>query len=187
MSGPGSLEVRPPYHAPQYFRFALTRRCRPTGIRANPHHGLSIDALSLTFPEGERLLHPQRAHFAARSKILLSKRDVEAFASQESIHRANTSLQRLDGGAGIPVRKSFERLIRIGVNFAPATCRRRAMLAATCAYEHYTALFAECLLGDAAVWQVPIHSTVTFCVARNGRGRAQAVAFDVYKTAATTG
>jgi len=46
---------------------------------------------------------------------------------------------------GIPVEK-FERLIGSGSTSQPAPAEK-AMLAATCAYEHYTALFAELLLG----------------------------------------
>jgi predicted metal-dependent hydrolase len=162
-----------------------------TSLPADWHSGepgitLFYDALSLTFPEGERFFIASVRNFSGSIVDQQLKSDVEAFTSQESIHsREHSAYNALMAERGIPVEK-FERMIRAGARFASNHLPKRAMLAATCAYEHYTALFAELLLGDERVLAGahPFYRDLWRWHAMEEEEH-KAVAFDVYQTVAT--
>ena len=104
------------------------------------------DALSLTFPEGERFFVDSVKAFADRITDPALKASVAAFMTQESIHsREHRGYNALIGKRGIPVEK-FDRLMLKARLMMQKHLSAKAQLAATCAYEHYTALFAECAL-----------------------------------------
>jgi predicted metal-dependent hydrolase len=147
---------------------------------------LFYDALSLTFPEGERFFIASVRNFARQIKSSKLRQDVSAFAAQESIHsREHAAYNALLKARGIPVEK-FEKLIRIGVELAQRYIPWKAQLAATCAYEHYTALFAESLLGDERVLAGahPFYRDLWRWHAMEEEEH-KAVAFDVYTEVAT--
>jgi predicted metal-dependent hydrolase len=146
---------------------------------------LFYDAMSLTFPEGERFFVASVRNFAGGIHDTQLRRDVEAFTTQESIHsREHAAYNALLKKRGIPVHK-FENLLRTGSQFAQRYMPKKAMLAATCAYEHYTALFAELLLGDRRVLAGahPFYRDIWHWHAMEEEEH-KAVAFDVYRAAA---
>jgi predicted metal-dependent hydrolase len=177
-------EARPPI-TPRNVRFAFDPSLPADWHSGEPGITVFYDALSLTFPEGERFFINSVRNFTALIDDPALKRDVEAFTSQESIHsREHAAYNALLEARGIPVEK-FERLIRAGVRFASRHLPKKAALAATCAYEHYTALFAELLLGDRAVLADahPFYRDLWRWHAMEEEEH-KAVAFDVYQTVA---
>jgi uncharacterized protein len=108
-----------------------------------------FDNLSVFFPVGERFfIAAVRAHGAfVRDPRLLE--EVRAFCGQEGVHgrehaRYNAMLER----QGYPVG-AMERRVEALLGRASKRLPRRSRLAVTCALEHFTALLAHMLLGDA--------------------------------------
>jgi predicted metal-dependent hydrolase len=143
------------------------------------------DALSLTFPEGERFFVNSVREFAGRIADPDLKQRVRAFTAQESIHsREHAHYNSLLGKHGIPVEK-VERLMSGSIGFAERWLPAKTRLAATAAYEHYTALFAEAALGDPRVLAGahPFYRDLWRWHAMEEEEH-KSVAFDVYETVA---
>lgn len=106
------------------------------------------DALSLTFPQGERFFVDSVRLFAGRIRDPALKRDVAGFMAQESVHaREHAAYNALLAKRGVPVPK-LERFFETSLKFVRRHMPAKWQLAATCAYEHYTALFAEMVLAE---------------------------------------
>lgn len=117
----------------------------------NPAISHFYDALSLTFPLGERFFIDSVRRFADQVTDPELQRDIKAFYAQEATHsREHSHYNKLLSAHGIPVEK-FERLMERALHFLQKYMPAKSQLAATCAYEHYTALFAESILGDPRV------------------------------------
>lgn len=143
------------------------------------------DALSLTFPEGERFFIESVRHFESRIEDPALRHDVRAFTAQEATHsREHSAYNRLLGARGIPVER-FERLMRRAMSVSQRWIPAKTQLAVTCAYEHYTALFAESILGDPRVMAGahPLYRDLWRWHAMEEEEH-KAVAFDVYRTVA---
>lgn len=143
------------------------------------------DALSLTFPEGERFFIASVRNFASWIDEPGLRRDVSDFAAQEAVHsREHSAYNALIKARGVPV-DTFERLMCQGSQFVQRHLPAKALLAATCAYEHYTALFAEQLLGDDGALEGahPFYRDLWRWHAMEEEEH-KAVAFDVYRTVA---
>jgi predicted metal-dependent hydrolase len=139
------------------------------------------DALSLTFPEGERFFVDSVRAFTDRITDPALKADVAAFTAQESIHsREHAHYNALIAKRGIPVEK-VERLMRDMVRWLQKHLSAEAQLAATCAYEHYTALFAEVALSDRSALEGahPVYRDLWRWHAMEEQEH-KSVAFDVY-------
>jgi len=174
-----------PVITPRNIRFAFDESLPADWHSGEPGITVFYDALSLTFPEGERFFIESVRNFAAQIDDPRLKADVQAFTSQESIHsREHAAYNALMAARGIPVEK-FERMIRAGTRFVSRHVPKKALLAATCAYEHYTALFAELLLGDRRLLADahPFYRDIWRWHAMEEEEH-KAVAFDVYQTAA---
>lgn len=174
----------PPAIVPRNIHFEFDESLPADWHSGEPGITLFYDALSLTFPEGERFFIASVRNFAGEIQDPQLKRDVEAFTAQESVHsREHAAYNALMKKRGIPVHK-FERMIRGGTQLALRYLPRKALLAATCAYEHYTALFAEMLLGDREVLAGahPFYRDIWRWHAMEEEEH-KAVAFDVYRTA----
>src|SRR5690349_16719467 len=150
MSDAASVQSRPAI-TPRNIRFDFDPSLPADWHSGEPGITVFYDALSLTFPEGERFFIHSVRNFSSQVSDAALKQDVEAFTSQESIHsREHMAYNALLRARGVPVEK-FDKLIRTGIRLAERHLPKKALLAATCAYEHYTALFAELLLGDERV------------------------------------
>jgi predicted metal-dependent hydrolase len=143
------------------------------------------DALSLTFPLGERFFINSVRHFADHVTDPTLARNVKGFIAQEAIHsREHERYNQALTAHGIPVEafeRLMERLMAVSERWIPAKSR----LAITCAYEHYTALFAEAILGDPRVMEGahPLYRDLWRWHAMEEEEH-KAVAFDVYQTVA---
>lgn len=183
MSNKVGLQV-PPVITPRNVHFAFEESLPANWHSGDPGITLFYDALSLTFPEGERFFIASVRNFAGEVEDPQLKRDVDAFTAQESVHsREHAAYNALMKKRGIPVHK-FESMIRTGTQLALRYLPKKALLAATCAYEHYTALFAEMLLGDREVLADahPFYRDIWHWHAMEEEEH-KAVAFDVYRTA----
>lgn len=139
------------------------------------------DALSLTFPEGERFFVDSVRAFEDQITDPALKAHVAAFMAQESIHsREHAHYNALIGERGIPVER-FNRFMHKARLFAQKHLPAKAQLAATCAYEHYTALFAEAALDDSGALEGahPFYRDLWRWHAMEEQEH-KAVAFDVY-------
>ena len=151
----------------------------------NPAISHFYDALSLTFPAGERFFIDSVRLFADRITDPELQRDIKGFYAQEATHsREHASYNKLLGAHGIHVEglTSFmEKSIKWAQRFFPA----KGQLAATCAYEHYTALFAEAILGDPRVMADahPLYRDLWRWHAMEEEEH-KSVAFNVYQTVA---
>ena len=117
----------------------------------NPAISHFYDALSLTFPQGERFFIDSVRLFEGEIADPELRRDIKSFYAQEAIHsREHASYNALLSAHGIPV-EGFNRLMEKATRWAQRMMPAKGQLAATCAYEHYTALFAESILGDPRV------------------------------------
>ncbi len=116
---------------------------------AKAHHWLGGDpvgtavfnALSLTFPDGERMFMDAVRHYRDKVDGKLAQ-DVKGFIAQEAIHsREHHSLNQLIDREKYPVAE-VEAAIRERVAFARSRGPMR-MLISTIALEHFTAMMAD--------------------------------------------
>lgn len=182
-----SPEAAHPHPAitPRNVRFAFAEALPVDWHSGDPAISRFYDALSLTFPEGERFFVDSVRPFADGIADPAFRRDVEAFIAQESIHaREHAAYNCRLGKAGVPVEK-FDRLIAWFARFVKRHLSARNQLAATCAYEHYTALFAERILGEPRVMAGahPLYRDLWRWHAMEEQEH-KAVAFEVYRLAA---
>jgi predicted metal-dependent hydrolase len=105
-----------------------------------------FNALSLTFPDGERMFMDAVRHF----KPMLSGELLEeanAFIAQEAIHtREHVSLNKMMDGGHYPlekIRAHIKKNIEMAERMGPMT-----QLAATISLEHFTALLGNAILTD---------------------------------------
>jgi predicted metal-dependent hydrolase len=174
-----------PAIVPRNIRFAFDESLPADWHSGEPAVTSFYDALSLTFPEGERFFVDSVRPFAPGVADPGLKRDVEAFMRQESVHsREHAAYNALLAMRGLPVAK-FEKMIRSGARFVSNHVAAKSRLAATCAYEHFTALFAEQLLGDPSVLANahPFYRDLWRWHAMEEEEH-KAVAFDVYQSVA---
>ena len=109
-----------------------------------------FNALSLTFPDGERLFIDSVRAFRGQVHGKLAE-DVRAFISQEAIHsREHASLNaHLDRGH-YPVDR-IESSVRRRLDFLRRLGRMR-MLGVTIALEHFTSMLADMFDADPELW-----------------------------------
>lgn len=175
----------PPRITPRNLHFAFETSLPADWHSGNPAITSFYDALSLTFPEGERFFISSVRCFASGIFDPKLKADVDAFTAQESVHsREHAGYNALLRARGIPVEK-FEVMVKKGTAFVQRHLGRKNQLAATCGYEHYTALFAELILGDERVLAGahPFYRDLWRWHAMEEEEH-KAVAFDVYTAAA---
>ncbi len=148
----------------------------------NPVITSFYDALSMTFPEGEQFFIDSVRNYARRIEDPVLKRNVRAFTTQEAIHsREHAAYNALLAERGIAVHK-FDRIIKTVTRLARKYLPFRTQLAATCCYEHFTALLAEHMLSDPRVIDGahPFYRDMWRWHAMEEEEH-KAVAFDVYK------
>lgn len=109
-----------------------------------------LNALSLSFPEGERFFVDSVRAFRDRVEDAKRQKDISGFIGQEAMHSLehNTFNRFLDtrGYAGITHRA--ERMARNLLKGARIRFTTHEMLAATTALEHITAILADSMLRD---------------------------------------
>jgi len=141
------------------------------------------NALSITFPAGEKFFIDSVRHFAGQITDPKLQQEIRGFCGQEGFHRRehqryNESLcrqrgydlQRLEG-------RITRRISWVSQVFSPAR-----QLAATAGLEHITAIFAEQLLGQPK-WTAAMPAAMRDLWRWHALEETEhkAVAFDVYK------
>lgn len=133
---PGDLNV-----APRDIRFDLEAVRAGHWLSGDPVGTAVFNALSLTFPDGERLFMDAVKNYRDRlSGKLLD--DAKGFIAQEAIHsREHHQLNSLIDRERYPVAE-VEEMVRARVKLARER-GKMAMLLSTIALEHFTAMMAE--------------------------------------------
>ena len=126
---------------PRDIRFDVERARAGHWLGGDPVGTAVFNALSLTFPDGERLFMDAVRHFRPQLSGKLVE-DVKGFIAQEAIHsREHHALNELIDRDRYPVE---ELEARVRERVARARARGPyAMLITTIALEHFTAMMAE--------------------------------------------
>ena len=143
-----------------------------------------MNALSLTFPEGERFFVASVRALREHAKDPALARQVRGFLAQESLHRReHEALNEFLRSVGVPVEEMYreiEALLEVPEHGGSA----RHRLAVTCALEHFTAILAERLLTSPEL-QNEAHENIRPLWLWHALEELdhKAVAFDVYQAA----
>lgn len=142
-----------------------------------------FNALSSTFPEGERFFIGAVRHYAPQISDPALQAQVTAFAGQEGQHSrehdAHMAMLCGQGFAGLSRANAvLKSVTRWYLRHLP-----RFSLAMTTAIEHVTAVFAHHLLSDPARWLDPMHPDMQPLWRWHAIEETEhkAVAFDVYQ------
>jgi len=147
------------------------------------------NALSLTFPEGERFFMDAVRHYEKRITSPALRHEISRFLGQEALHaRAHAAFNEwlktcLDGGLDT---SAIEQRVSEGL----ARARERSpryQLAMTCALEHFTAMMAELLLDNEELRET-VHPEARRLLVWHAIEETEhkAVAFDTYVAAGGT-
>lgn len=133
---PEDVDVRP-----RDIRFDVETARNAHWLGGDPVGTAVFNALSLTFPDGERMFMDAVRHFRPRIEGKLAD-DIRGFIAQEAIHsREHHTLNQLIDRARYPVAEiEAEILERISISRSRGPY---AMLISTIALEHFTAMMAE--------------------------------------------
>jgi predicted metal-dependent hydrolase len=143
-----------------------------------------MNALSLTFPEGERFFVASVRELRDHVKDPALARQVRGFLAQESLHRReHEAFNEFLRSVGVPV-DDFYREIEQLLATPEKGGSKRHRLAITCALEHFTAILAEQLLTSAEL-QGEAHANIRPLWLWHALEELdhKAVAFDVYEAA----
>ncbi len=106
------------------------------------------NALSLTFPAGERFFMDSVKHYRDRITDPKLQADIKAFLTQEAIHsREHAEMNRGLTDHGYPVEE-IEADEAADLDFVRNATGHKRQLAVTCALEHFTAILANRVLQD---------------------------------------
>ncbi|MEJ7599977.1 MAG: metal-dependent hydrolase [Kofleriaceae bacterium] len=140
-----------------------------------------MDALSLLFPEGEKFfVESVKQHRELATGALAAA--VTGFIGQEAMHgREHRAFNDMLVGHGYAQAPEVDRGLRRFLKRVRHTLAPRSQLAVTCALEHFTAILAEGLLGDARM-RDDMHAAVRGLWLWHALEESEhkAVAFDVY-------
>ncbi|MBI1188430.1 MAG: metal-dependent hydrolase [Alphaproteobacteria bacterium] len=126
---------------PRDIRFDLDDARKGHWLGGDPVGTAVFNALSLTFPEGERVFIDAVRHYRGEVDGKLAE-DVRGFIAQEAIHaREHHGLNQLIDRERYPVAE-IEQAVRKRIAFARSRGPMR-MLIATIALEHFTAMMAD--------------------------------------------
>lgn len=109
-----------------------------------------LNAMSLSFPDGERFFVDSVRHFRDRVEDPKRQKDISGFIGQEAMHSLeHTTFNRfLDSKGYGRITKAAEKTARHLLKGAYIRFTSHEKLAATAALEHITAILADALLRD---------------------------------------
>ena len=149
----------------------------------NPLLSALFAALSLTFPEGERLfVHSVRSVRDQVSDPVL-KQQIAGFIGQEAMHsqahtRFNAQLAALGLNTAPIIKEEQQAAI-----WSKRYLSTKQQLAITCGLEHFTAILAKYILEHPQLYQqIDIHARQLWLWHALEETEHKAVAFDVYQT-----
>ncbi len=140
-----------------------------------------LDALSITFPEGEQFFVESVRAYRDRVKDPAQAAAIQGFVAQEALHsREHHALNRWLETRGYPV-EDMEEVVKFLLRFA-RTFPPEWQLGFTCSLEHCTAILGEYILGDESVRAV-FHERMRPLWLWHALEESEhkGVAFDVYK------
>lgn len=147
-----------------------------------------MDALQLSFPDGERYFISSVRAFRDRISDSQLQHDVKEFTQQEAQHGiAHTRFNQLLAAQGMPMEKILNEL-KDYIKRDQARYSDEFNLALTAAYEHFTALLAETFFSRKEV-TADIHPKMRAMFAWHAIEEMEhrSVAFNVMKTVAKVG
>jgi predicted metal-dependent hydrolase len=113
---------------------------------ADPFLSHLANAMSLTFPEGERFFMDSVKHYEKRIASPALKHEIARFLGQEALHsRAHEAYNEWLRTIGLDPA-GIEQRVEEGLGRVRKERSPRYQLAMTCALEHFTAMMAELLL-----------------------------------------
>ncbi len=139
-------------------------------------------ALSATFPDGEDFFVKSVRHFRDQITDPVLKRQVAGFIGQEAMHgREHRVLNRRLQELGYPIER-LEAFTKWNNEMFDRWLTPKARLAQTVVAEHFTALFAESILGDENVRNSLGHQAMQDILVWHSLEESEhkSVAFDVY-------
>jgi predicted metal-dependent hydrolase len=151
----------------------------------DPFRTTMLNALSLLFPEGERFFVDSVKQHKALVASTELQRDVDGFIGQEAMHgKEHRAFNALLAAHGYDVAPRIEARLRGFLGLVRRVLSPKSQLAVTCALEHFTAMLAEQLLGDARM-RDEIHPSMQRLWLWHALEESEhkAVAFDVYRAA----
>jgi len=165
---------------PRNVRFDTSAGHGAAWMGGDPVATAVFNALSLTFPDGERLFMDAVRHYRPELTGQLAD-DARAFIAQEAIHtREHVGLNAGLDRAHYPV-DAIEAELRGRIAFLE-TRGPVAMLGVTIALEHFTAMMADLFLADPAFWDgVPAEIVRLWQWHAMEETEHKAVAFDVFR------
>jgi predicted metal-dependent hydrolase len=170
--------------APRPMRFDFAASTPRYWMAGDPFTTHLMNALSLTFPEGERFFVASVRALREHVKEPELESQVRGFLAQESLHRReHEAFNEFLRGVGVPVDEFYREIE--GLLSAPEQGgSKRHRLAITCALEHFTAILAEHLLSSSAL-QAEAHPNVRPLWQWHALEELdhKSVAFDVYRAA----
>jgi len=109
-----------------------------------------LNAMSLSFPDGERFFVDSVRHFRDRVEDPKRQKDISGFIGQEAMHSLeHTTFNRfLDSKGYGRITRAAEKTARHLLKGAYIRFTSHEKLAATAALEHITAILADALLRD---------------------------------------
>lgn len=115
-----------------------------------------LNALSLSFPDGERFFVDSVRFFRDRIDDPARQKDISGFIGQEAMHTLEHSTfnRFLDSQGYADITRRAERTARTLLKGARIRMSSHEMLAATAALEHITAILADGLLRDDRTMQL---------------------------------
>jgi len=180
---PVSREQRPEIR-PRNITFDLPAELPRHWHSGDPYITSFFNGLSIMFPEGELFFVDSVRHFQSQITDPELREEVRAFCGQEGIHgREHRRYNELLAAQGYPV-KLLEKMVDWGIwldRKAPA----KYQLAVTAALEHFTAIFAELVLGEPRFFRdahPAMQKLWTWHALEESEHKA--VAYDVYQTVA---
>jgi uncharacterized protein len=169
-----NLEVR-------NIKFELSEQLSKDWLDNDPFKTAFFNALSMSFPAGERFFIDSVRYYQDRVEDPKLKKEMSRFFGQEGMHsrehsKYNQMLCDLRGYSQEKMEGRTKNMVRLGEKKMP----RKAQLAATCGVEHLTAVFADKVLNGWMLSEVDPQMRSLWQWHSAEELEHKSVAFDVY-------
>lgn len=166
----------------RHMGFAFPKELPRHWVGGDPFETHLYNALSLTFPLGEKQFVESVRAFADRITDAQLKDDVRAFVGQEVQHgKEHEAFNAWIESLGLPAQEVYD-FISERITKSNAELRPIQQLAITCALEHFTAIMAESGLSNPEIFasfDAGVRDLWTWHAIEESEHKA--VAFDVYR------
>jgi predicted metal-dependent hydrolase len=142
-----------------------------------------LNAMSVTFPEGERFFVESVRHFRDGITDPVLQKEVGAFIGQEAMHaKEHNTFNRYLETLGLDIAGIEADVLR-NINRTRKEAPKEVQLAITCALEHFTAIMAEQMLGKpGALEGMDPHMLKLWAWHAIEETEHKGVAFDVFRS-----